>query len=136
IEDRENGHKSKANEAIYTFVAVDDTGKPVAVPAIIPETPLEKERYDAALRRKRSEEHTSELQSRENLVCRLLLEKKKKKKTSLLGRIEEKVKTRDTEGKTTRQQWDIRRTWPSGERRRRKGGTRTGNVEISGPRLS
>src|SRR5690606_40983421 len=29
--------------------------------------------------RRRSEEHTSELQSRENLVCRLLLEKKKKK---------------------------------------------------------
>src|SRR6266511_3686833 len=29
-------------------------------------------------RRPRSEEHTSELQSRENLVCRLLLEKKKK----------------------------------------------------------
>src|SRR5690606_40399668 len=28
--------------------------------------------------RTRSEEHTSELQSRENLVCRLLLEKKKK----------------------------------------------------------
>src|SRR5690606_42056896 len=27
--------------------------------------------------RRRSEEHTSELQSRENLVCRLLLEKKK-----------------------------------------------------------
>src|SRR6266511_5230408 len=30
--------------------------------------------------RSRSEEHTSELQSRENLVCRLLLEKKKKKR--------------------------------------------------------
>src|SRR6266511_5291880 len=30
-------------------------------------------------RKCRSEEHTSELQSRENLVCRLLLEKKKKK---------------------------------------------------------
>src|SRR5690606_42106285 len=29
-------------------------------------------------REARSEEHTSELQSRENLVCRLLLEKKKK----------------------------------------------------------
>src|SRR5690606_41772155 len=29
----------------------------------------------------RSEEHTSELQSRENLVCRLLLEKKKNNKT-------------------------------------------------------
>src|SRR5690606_42093691 len=33
----------------------------------------------AACPRARSEEHTSELQSRENLVCRLLLEKKKKK---------------------------------------------------------
>src|SRR2546430_13252776 len=31
----------------------------------------------------RSEEHTSELQSQSNLVCRLLLEKKKKRKTSL-----------------------------------------------------
>src|SRR2546427_4257387 len=31
--------------------------------------------------RERSEEHTSELQSQSNLVCRLLLEKKKKKKT-------------------------------------------------------
>src|SRR5690242_21328990 len=30
----------------------------------------------------RSEEHTSELQSHVNLVCRLLLEKKKKKKTN------------------------------------------------------
>src|SRR5438445_5200289 len=30
---------------------------------------------------RRSEEHTSELQSRQYLVCRLLLEKKKKKKT-------------------------------------------------------
>src|SRR5690606_40655833 len=30
----------------------------------------------------RSEEHTSELQSRENLVCRLLLEKKKRKRAS------------------------------------------------------
>src|SRR2546421_8837235 len=32
--------------------------------------------------RERSEEHTSELQSRSDLVCRLLLEKKKKKKTA------------------------------------------------------
>src|SRR2546430_5097336 len=34
--------------------------------------------------KKRSEEHTSELQSQSNLVCRLLLEKKKKKQHSLL----------------------------------------------------
>src|SRR3712207_8650012 len=34
----------------------------------------------------RSEEHTSELQSRQYLVCRLLLEKKKSKKTSCRAR--------------------------------------------------
>src|SRR2546430_6600535 len=33
---------------------------------------------------KRSEEHTSELQSQSNLVCRLLLEKKKKQKNPLV----------------------------------------------------
>src|SRR6266511_4682237 len=37
-----------------------------------------RERPAAGRGRPRSEEHTSELQSRENLVCRLLLEKKKK----------------------------------------------------------
>ncbi len=52
IEDRESGLKSKANEGIYTFVAVDETGTPMPVPAIIPETDLEKERFEAALRRK------------------------------------------------------------------------------------
>src|SRR3989475_10891371 len=36
--------------------------------------------------RMRSEEHTSELQSQSNLVCRLLLEKKKKKKERVLTR--------------------------------------------------
>src|SRR5690606_42101190 len=42
-------------------------------------------RFDADpfLRICRSEEHTSELQSRENLVCRLLLEKKKSQKLQL-----------------------------------------------------
>ena len=51
-EDRESGIRTKANEAIYTFVAVDDTGRPVEVPEIIPQTDEEKLRYDAALRRK------------------------------------------------------------------------------------
>src|SRR5690349_24192226 len=40
--------------------------------------PIEEEAR-ASLRRLRSEEHTSELQSRRDLVCRLLLEKKKNK---------------------------------------------------------
>ncbi len=52
MEDRFTGDKSKANEAIYTFVAVDETGKPTEVPEITPETDLEKERYAGALRRK------------------------------------------------------------------------------------
>src|SRR5207302_5731386 len=41
----------------------------------------------------RSEEHTSELQSRENLVCRLLLEKKKKKKKSNIATINKQQNT-------------------------------------------
>jgi acyl-CoA hydrolase len=52
IEDRESGMRDKANEAIYTFVAVDETGRPIQVPEITPETKLEKERFVAALRRK------------------------------------------------------------------------------------
>jgi acyl-CoA hydrolase len=52
VEDRESGNRSKANEAIYTFVAVDDSGRPIEVPAVIPETELEKERFEGALRRK------------------------------------------------------------------------------------
>src|SRR2546427_8185131 len=39
-----------------------------------------------AWRRDRSEEHTSELQSQSNLVCRLLLEKKKKKQMRTMQR--------------------------------------------------
>src|SRR5258708_14966643 len=37
--------------------------------------------------RRRSEEHTSELQSPDHLVCRLLLEKKKKRKTETIQHI-------------------------------------------------
>src|SRR5947209_13548058 len=43
--------------------------------------PLARKRKPARVRRRRSEEHTSELQSRQYLVCRLLLEKKKTKHT-------------------------------------------------------
>src|SRR3712207_7442508 len=47
--------------------------------------PRSRERPRAArgARRSRSEEHTSELQSRQYLVCRLLLEKKKKHKRTV-----------------------------------------------------
>src|SRR5690554_7709786 len=46
---------------------------PLGAPASRPTTPASRSRG-----RSRSEEHTSELQSRPHLVCRLLLEKKKK----------------------------------------------------------
>ncbi|WP_432264961.1 acyl-CoA thioesterase [Croceitalea rosinachiae] len=52
MEDRFTGERTKANEAIYTFVAVDETGNPTEVPPITPETEIEKERFVAALRRK------------------------------------------------------------------------------------
>lgn len=52
IEDRESGECIKANEAIYTFVAVDETGRPVKVPTLVAETELEIERFEGALRRK------------------------------------------------------------------------------------
>lgn len=52
IEDRRTEEKTKVNEGIYTFVAVDETGKPVPVPPVKPETDLEHKRYEGALRRK------------------------------------------------------------------------------------
>tara|TARA_B100000795_G_scaffold112494_1_gene83288 strand:- start:3481 stop:3990 length:510 start_codon:yes stop_codon:yes gene_type:complete len=52
IEDRESGIRSKANEGIYTFVAVNEMGNPMPVPPLRPESTIEKDRFDAALRRK------------------------------------------------------------------------------------
>src|SRR2546427_8114068 len=52
---------------------------------------IERERLDLGVHRhpggerERSEEHTSELQSQSNLVCRLLLEKKKKHHSNNIG---------------------------------------------------
>src|SRR2546422_8107670 len=50
----------------------------------------------------RSEEHTSELQSRLHLVCRLLLEKKKKKTTKKTEATQETDKQRPTRGQQER----------------------------------
>ena len=51
-QNKTNPKKTKVNEAIFTFVALDKQGKIVKVPQIIPETNLEKKRYGAALRRR------------------------------------------------------------------------------------
>jgi len=42
----------KANEAIFTFVAVDEVGKPVRIPELIPESEQEQNRFEGALRRR------------------------------------------------------------------------------------
>ena len=49
---RDNEERIKTNEAIYTFVAVDQLGNPIQVPELIPETAEEIDRYEGALRRK------------------------------------------------------------------------------------
>ena len=50
--DNLNGEKTKANEAIYTFVAVDEKGNPVQIDKIKPESEEEIKRYEGALRRR------------------------------------------------------------------------------------
>src|SRR5438093_9269251 len=61
-------HRAAEQAAVGERVARDDAAQPFRL--------IERGAREAA---DRSEEHTSELQSLTNLVCRLLLEKKKKK---------------------------------------------------------
>lgn len=52
VENTVTGEKTKCNEAILTFVAIDQNGAPLPVPQLEPETELERKRYDGALRRR------------------------------------------------------------------------------------
>lgn len=52
VEHHVTGEKMKCNEAIYTFVAVDQIGNPINVPELKPESEEEKQRFDGALRRR------------------------------------------------------------------------------------
>ena len=47
-----SGRKEKSNEAYYTFVAVDQTGRPIPVPTVSIETEEEQKLFDGALRRR------------------------------------------------------------------------------------
>src|SRR5437660_4952511 len=75
-----------ATTEIYTLSLHD--ALPISARARSPPRPVRRRRTDPRQRRRpacparpaRSEEHTSELQSRGHLVCRLLLEKKKKQR--------------------------------------------------------
>lgn len=52
VEDHRTGARKQCNNAIYTFVAVDQIGSPISVPEVIAETDVEKERFEGALRRR------------------------------------------------------------------------------------
>ena len=52
VENHPTGEQSLCNEAMYTFVAVDQLGAPVAVPDVQPENEEEQERFAGALRRR------------------------------------------------------------------------------------
>jgi acyl-CoA hydrolase len=47
-----SGSRVKSNEAYYTFVALDQSGKTIPVPELLPETEEEKELFEGALRRR------------------------------------------------------------------------------------
>src|SRR2546422_4699586 len=76
---RSQGYRVARGELLL-FTDADTWHHPELIPRSV--AALHAERVDliSVLARQRSEEHTSELQSRLHLVCRLLLEKKKKQK--------------------------------------------------------
>jgi acyl-CoA hydrolase len=51
-EDIPSGKKTESNSAYFTFVAVDQSGRPIDVPEIEPETEEDREYYNGALRRR------------------------------------------------------------------------------------
>src|SRR5690625_5328289 len=68
----------KVDNAPYFTTVRGPSHMDVEVAAMLADMPLEEFMFlNPAYTRDRSEEHTSELQSRGHLVCRLLLEKKK-----------------------------------------------------------
>lgn len=54
------GERRHILSAYFTFIALDDNKKPTAVPLVIPETPLEKRRYEEANRRRENRRHEAE----------------------------------------------------------------------------
>lgn len=51
-EDLKKQQKYKSNEAYYTFVALNELGRPAVVPKVIPETAEEMKLYEGAMRRR------------------------------------------------------------------------------------
>src|SRR6266853_6857147 len=79
-----------ATTEIYTLSLHD--ALPISGPPCSGSPPPDRQRPAPHLR---SEEHTSELQSQSNLVCRLLLEKKKKTQSTLVCREKTNTQTKN-----------------------------------------
>ncbi|MDP5168976.1 MAG: acyl-CoA thioesterase, partial [Bacteroidia bacterium] len=52
FENLQTGERKGSNTAYYTFVAVDQSGRPIPVAPVVPETEAEKELYASALQRR------------------------------------------------------------------------------------
>jgi len=52
VEDHQSGERKLCNEAMYTFVALDQNGSPVEIPKLVPETEAEIKLFEGALRRR------------------------------------------------------------------------------------
>src|SRR5690606_41183242 len=79
-DEEEQQRKEKLKSFPQRFLQVGNFFGPESFDAFPPGDDVDEEKHPDEVHR--SEEHTSELQSRENLVCRLLLEKKKKRKAA------------------------------------------------------
>src|SRR2546430_3025915 len=76
---RSHSHRRPVRPHVSVVARVDDAARRTR--RARPVAGRGRQRHGNRRRDRRSEEHTSELQSQSNLVCRLLLEKKKKKNT-------------------------------------------------------
>jgi acyl-CoA hydrolase len=63
-EDLLTGNRRHTNSCYLTFVAIDQNGRPVEVPLIMPETPDEERRYEAAKERRRRRLEERELEAK------------------------------------------------------------------------
>jgi acyl-CoA hydrolase len=63
------GRRRHTNSCYLTFVAVDKKGRPIVVPELVPETPEEQRRYEAATERRARRLEEREQEERRRLAA-------------------------------------------------------------------